>query len=126
MRESRVTTVWQAIALHTSIGLAHKFGAEQAIAQMGISVDVAGTDRHLLRAGPPIRCKLWPRHDLGYALAGLIADQVEVKPVKGPPLTFPRRAHQLIYPTTPPVTWFDVVASAGWNDQPRAGRSHPV
>jgi len=28
VQEARVTTAWQAIALHTSIGLAHKFGAE--------------------------------------------------------------------------------------------------
>src|SRR5258708_38455268 len=28
--DTGVTTVWQAIALHTSVGLAHKFGAEQA------------------------------------------------------------------------------------------------
>src|SRR4051794_33677708 len=38
--EARVTTVWQAIALHTSVGRAHKFGAEQAIAQMGIGADI--------------------------------------------------------------------------------------
>src|SRR6476646_9619876 len=34
--EARVTTVWQAIALHTSVGLAHRFGTEQAITHMGI------------------------------------------------------------------------------------------
>jgi hypothetical protein len=32
--EERITTVWQAIALHTSLGVAHKFGTEQAIVQM--------------------------------------------------------------------------------------------
>jgi hypothetical protein len=30
--------------------------------------------------------------------------------------------HQLIYATTPPVTWLDVVRSAGWNDQPSSDR----
>ena len=70
MQEARVTTVWQAIALHTSVGLAHKFGAEQAIAQMGISADIVGTDRDMLPPGFAERVHAsWPRHDLGYALA---------------------------------------------------------
>ena len=125
--EARVTTVWQAIALHTSVGLAHKFGAEQAIAQMGISTDIIGLDKQLLPPGFADRVHAtWPRHDLGYGLAELIADQVEANPAKGPPLTFPGHVHQLMYPATPAVTWFDVVRTAGWNDQPAADRSHPV
>jgi hypothetical protein len=129
--EVRVTTVWQAIALHTSGGLAHKFGAEQAIAQVGISADIMGIDRHLLQPGFAERVHAaWPRHDVGYALAEVIGRQIEANPAKGPPLTFPGHVHQLLYPTTPAVTWFDVVRTAGWNDQPSAGRSaessHPV
>ena len=116
--ERRVTTVWQAIALHTSVGLAHRFGAEQAIAQMGISADIVGVGKHLLPAGFADRVHaLWPRHDLGYALAEIIARQVEDNPEKGPPLTFPGHLHQLIYRTTPTLTWFDLVRAAGWNDQ---------
>ena len=122
--EARVSTVWQAIALHTSVGLAHKFGVEQAIAQMGISADIVGTDRHMLPTGFADRVHTsWPRHDVGYALAEVIARHVEANPAKGHPLTFPGHLHQLMYPTTPPVTWFDVVRTAGWNDQPSAGRS---
>jgi hypothetical protein len=33
-------------------------------------------------------------------------------------LTLPGHLHQLYYPTTPAVTWFDIVRAAGWNDQP--------
>lgn len=121
--ETRVTTVWQAIALHTSIGLAHRFGAEQAVAQMGISADVVGIDRQMLPPGFADRVHTtWPRYDLGYALAELIAGQVESNPAKGPPLTFPGHLHQLMYSTTPPVTWFDLVRAAGWNDQPSGER----
>ncbi len=125
--EARVTTVWQAIALHTSVGLAHRFGAEQAVAQLGISADVIGVDRRSLPTGFADRVHAsWPRHDLGYTLAEVIADQVEANPAKGPPLTFPGHVHQLMYPTAPPVTWFDLIRTAGWNDQPSAERSHPV
>jgi len=121
---SRVTTVWQSIALHTSIGLAHRFGMEQAVAQMGIGADIAGNDRQALPPGFADQVHAsWPRHNLGYALADVIARQVQANPTKGPPLTFPGHLHQLIYPTTPPVTWFDVVREAGWNDQPTADSS---
>jgi HD domain len=124
--EERVTTVWQAIALHTSVGIAHKFGAVQAIAQLGIATDIVGADRESLPPGFADRVhSSWPRHDLGYALAELIARQVEDNPAKGLPLTFPAHLHQLIYRTTPPVTWFDVVRSAGWNDQPRPAEAPP-
>jgi hypothetical protein len=116
--EARVTTVWQAIALHTSIGLAHRFGPVHAIAQLGIGADIAGNDRHMLPPDFADRVHaLWPRHNLGYALAEVIAGQVEANPAKGPPMTFPHHLHQLIYRITPPITWFDVVAAAGWNDQ---------
>jgi hypothetical protein len=88
--EERVTTVWQAIALHTSVGIAHKFGAVQAIAQLGIATDIVGAHRESLPPGFADRVHAsWPRHDLGYALAELIARQVEDNPAKGLPLTFP-------------------------------------
>jgi hypothetical protein len=64
--QARVTTVWQAIALHTSVGLAHKFGAEKAIAQLGISADVTGAERQLLPTDFAERVhESWPRHDVG-------------------------------------------------------------
>jgi HD superfamily phosphodiesterase len=123
VEEARVTTVWQAIALHTSVALAHRFGAVQAVAQMGISADIVGADREMLPTGFADRVHAsLPRHDLGYALAELIARQVEDNPEKGNPMTYPGHLHQLIYRTSP-VTWFDVVRAAGWNDQPSADRS---
>ncbi|HTI77547.1 MAG TPA: HD domain-containing protein [Mycobacterium sp.] len=126
MPEERVTTVWQAIALHTSVGIAHRFGAVQAVTHMGIGADIVGADRELLPPGFADGVHgAWPRHDLGYTLAEVIARQVEANPVKGPPLTFPGHVHQLMYGTTPPVTWFDLVRCAGWNDQPGTDHSAP-
>ena len=129
--EARVRTVWQAIALHTSIGLAHRFGAVQAVTQIGISTDIVGTDRQLLPAGfADLVHESWPRHDAGFTLAEVIAGQVEANPAKGPPLTFPAHVHELFYPATPTVTWFDLVRAAGWNDQPSSvgerGTAGPV
>jgi hypothetical protein len=121
--ESRVSTVWQAIALHTSPGLAHRFGPVQAVAHMGISTDIIGFDRELLSPGFADRVHtLFPRHDLGYSLARIVARQVEENPLKGPPLTFASHVHELMYGATAPVTWFDLVRNAGWNDQPDGDR----
>jgi hypothetical protein len=117
--DDRVTTVWQAIALHTSVGIAHRFGAVHAVTHLGIGTDIAGTERDLLTPGFADRVhETWPRHDLGYALAEVIAGQVEANPAKGHPMTFPGRLHQEMYPASPAVTWVDVVGAAGWNDQP--------
>ena len=117
--EDRLTTVWQAIALHTTIGIAHRFGPEQAIAQLGISADIAGNERQLLPASLVERVNnVWPRHNLGYAFAEVVAAQVEANPQKGPPLTFPAHVHHLFYGgATAPFTFFDLVDAAGWNDQ---------
>jgi hypothetical protein len=125
--EHRIVTVWQAIALHTSVGLAHRFGAEQAIIHLGIAADIVGADRHLLPPGfADLVHASWPRHDLGHALAEVIASQVEGNPAKGPPMSFPGHLHQLLYPTAPQLTWFDLVRAAGWNDRPRADRAQPT
>jgi hypothetical protein len=117
--EDRVTTVWQAIALHTSVGIAHRFGPVHAVTHLGIGTDIVGTDRDMLPAGFADRVhETWPRHDLGYALTEVIARQVEANPAKGHPMTFPGLLHQVMYPATPVVTFLDVVGASGWNDQP--------
>jgi hypothetical protein len=123
VQDDRVTTVWQAIALHTSVGIAHRFGAVHAITHMGIGTDIVGTDRDMLAPGFADRVHAsWPRHDLGYALTEVIARQVEANPAKGHPMTFPGHMHQLMYPATPAVTFLDVVGTSGWNDQPLVHR----
>ncbi|TRW80025.1 HD domain-containing protein [Mycolicibacterium sp. 018/SC-01/001] len=114
--EQRITTVWQAIALHTSVGLAHRFGPVIAVAHLGISADVVGVDRELL--DPTFTAEVnshWPRLGLGAALAETIADQVERNPQKGPPLTFPRQLHHLVTASAAP-SFFDLVAASGWDD----------
>jgi hypothetical protein len=116
--EDRITPVWTAIALHTSPGLAHRFGTVPAVAQMGIGTDIIGLGKGLLPNGFAERVhERWPRHNLGYRLAAVIARQVHDKPAKGDPLSFPGHLHQLVYPGSPSITWFDVVDAAGWGDK---------
>jgi hypothetical protein len=121
--EARVTAVWTAIALHTSPGLAHRFGAVPAVAQMGIGADIIGLGKELLPTGFAERVHAtWPRHNLGYQLAAVVAGQVQDNPAKGDPLGFPGHLYQLVYPEAPKITWFDVVDAAGWGDQPESTR----
>jgi hypothetical protein len=125
VEEERITTIWTAIALHTSAGLAHRFGAVPAVAQMGIGVDIIGIGKELLPKGFAARVhEAFPRHNLGYQFAAVVARHVHDNPAKGDPLNFPGHLHQLVYPDTPSVTWFDVIDAAGWGDQPDGAASH--
>lgn len=116
--EDRVTTVWQCIALHSSVGLANRFGAEQSVTFFGISLDIDGREKGLLHDGFAERVHTrWPRHDVGYALASAIAEGAQNNPAKAPPFTLPAHLHQLINGGASP-TFFELVGSNGWGDQP--------
>ncbi|WP_390893322.1 HD domain-containing protein [Mycobacterium deserti] len=116
--EDRANTVWQAIALHTSVGLAERFGPEQSVAFQGISLDINGFEKDRLSAGLVERINAtWPRHNLGYAIADLIAQGTQANPLKAPPFSFPAHLHQLINSGVP-VTFFDLLAGSPWGDQP--------
>lgn len=115
--DERARTVWQSIALHTSLGLAHRFGLEQALTFRGISLDVSGSERDVLPTGFAERVTAaWPRHNLAYAIADAVASGVEANPMKGPPMTFPAHVHELINGGS--LTFYDVVSNSGWGDQP--------
>jgi hypothetical protein len=112
--DARVTTVWQSIALHTSVGLADRFGADQSVSFFGISLDINGMEKSFLCPGFAERVHAaWPRHDLGYAIAEAIARDTQVNPMKAPPFSFPAHIQELINGTS--ISFFDVV---GWGDQP--------
>jgi hypothetical protein len=115
--EDRITPVWQSIALHTSVGLAHRFGPEQSVTFLGISLDINGLDKHVLPAGFADRVHAaWPRHDLGYAIAEDIARDIRANPMKAPPFSFPAHLHEVINGSS--IRFFDVVANSGWGDKP--------
>ncbi|MCP2320020.1 Ketosteroid isomerase homolog [Nocardia amikacinitolerans] len=117
--DARVRTVWNAVALHTVDGIAHRFGPVEALVQRGTGVDIVGRDRELLPEGFADRVHaVWPRYDLGYSFGEILARQVRDNTAKGSPFTFPGQVCQLYYPTHGPITWFDIVDGAGWNDRP--------
>ena len=116
--DETVQTVWQAIALHTSVGLAHRFGTVHAVSQAGIVLDINGFDKQRLSTGFAERVhEAWPRHDLGYAIASAIAADTRANPMKAPPFSFPAHLDQLIN-GGPSFTFLDLVDNSGWGDQP--------
>lgn len=116
--DDAVRTVWETIALHTSVGLAHRFGPVHAVSHLGIALDINGFDKTKLPEGFAERVHTaWPRHDLGYAIAEAIADDTRANPKKAPPLTFPEHIHHLIS-GAPAPTFFDLIGASGWGDRP--------
>ncbi len=122
LADDRVTTVWQSIALHTSIGLGHRFGTEQAVCHSGIEMDIAGTQKETLRPGFVDRVlAAWPRRNLGFEITEAIARHTQANPLKAPPFSFPAHVHHLMN-DAPPFSFADVVINAGWGDSFPRGR----
>jgi hypothetical protein len=80
----RVDTVWQAIAVGTIAGLAHRFGPVEAVAKMGIAGEIisVGENNAQWIYRFRTRCMAAPRS--GYTLTRLRARQVDDSPHIGP------------------------------------------
>lgn len=115
LADDRVITVWQTIALHTSVGLAERFGGVHCVAHHGISLDINGIEKDLLSSGFADRVHAaFPRHNLGYAIAEAIASDVAANPLKAPPFSFPAHLNEIVN-GAPSISFLDVV---GWGDGP--------
>ena len=114
--EDQVTVVWQSIALHTSVGLGHRFGTDHAVCHGGIDLDVVGARKDVLPSGFADRVHdAWPRHNLGFVIAEAIARDVQADPRKAPPFSFPGHVHHL-FNDAPSIDFADLVAGSGWAD----------
>ncbi|MFD9701719.1 nuclear transport factor 2 family protein [Lentzea sp. NPDC059081] len=119
LAEDKLPVLWDAVALHTSIGIANRKQPEVAITQLGASTDVAGVGLDRLPADlVDVVHELYPRHDLGYALPDLIIEQARANPAKAGPLTYPGHLLNLHVPLGTSSSWFDVLAGAPWGDRP--------
>jgi ketosteroid isomerase-like protein len=119
VEERRVAIAWDAIALHTSPGIANRKAAEVALTRAGFLIDVIGADREELPAGLAEELHaVLPRADLAYALSDAVLAQATDKPQKANPLTFAGvlLRHHLPYGAYP--GWYDLIGTAGWGDKP--------
>ncbi|MYX97775.1 SgcJ/EcaC family oxidoreductase [Streptomyces sp. SID486] len=119
VEERRIAIAWDAVALHTSDGIAARKGTEVALAQAGIATDILGVRRESLPSGLADDVHvLLPRLDLGYALSDAVLAQAMAKPSKAPPLTFPGDLLRRHLPHGAHPGWYDLLAAAGWGDKP--------
>ncbi|MEU7136053.1 HD domain-containing protein [Streptomyces sp. NPDC046261] len=121
--EQTVAVVWDAIALHTSEGIASRKGPEIALTHAGISADVLGSDKDLLPDGFADRVHAaFPREDLAFAMTDLIVQQALANPAKAGPLSFPGQLVRRHLPQDALPDWYDLIAQAGWGDRPTTAR----
>jgi ketosteroid isomerase-like protein len=117
--DTRIATVWDAIALHTSQGIASRKSLEVALTQAGIATDILGIDRENLPPGLADQMHaLLPRADLGYALSAAVLNQVKAKPHKAFPTTLSGELMRLHSPHGGFPGWYDLIDAAGWGDKP--------
>ncbi|MFF2196589.1 HD domain-containing protein [Streptomyces sp. NPDC058157] len=121
--EEAVAVVWDAVALHTSEGIAPRKGPEVALVHAGISVDVLGRGRELLPEGFAERVHAaFPRADLAYALTDVIVRQALDNPAKAGPFGFPGQLLRRHLPAGTLPDWYDLIGAAGWGDRPTTAR----
>jgi ketosteroid isomerase-like protein len=119
VEQRRVAIAWDAIALHTSPGIANRKAAEVALTRAGFLIDVLGAGREQLPAGLAEELHaVLPRADLVYALSDAVRVQAMAKPQKANPLTFAGvlMRHHLPHGAYP--GWYDLIGTAGWGDKP--------
>lgn len=115
--EERAEIVWDAVALHTSLGIANRKRPEIALAQAGIGTDVLGRSADLLPPGLADEVhEAYPRQRLGHALADAIVAQARDKPGKAAPHTFPGELVRQRAPDVHVPDWNELVAACVWRD----------
>ncbi|MER6948696.1 hypothetical protein ABT294_32215 [Nonomuraea sp. NPDC000554] len=90
LSEARTQIVWDAIALHTSSGIANWKGPVAEFAQQGIALDIGGQGTDRLPPGFADEAHArFPRLGVEDALADAIVSQVLANPAKGMFMTLP-------------------------------------
>jgi len=113
---AQVDTVWQAIALNTSLGIAERRGAVCALTLAGVSADF-GVDAVFIPDDVAATIHgAYPRISIGRTLADAIAAQARDNPANAPPFSMPA---QLLMERAAPshLTTVEQLAQAGrWGD----------
>ncbi|MGW1365338.1 HD domain-containing protein [Streptomyces chartreusis] len=112
---ARAEVVWDAIALHTSPGIADRKRHEIALAHQGISVDIFGFGREMVPDGlGQSLYAAYPRLELGRQLGDTVAAQASANPRKAPPFTFPAGVLAERLGGAPGPTYAELLAACPW------------
>lgn len=112
----RAEIVWDAIALHTSLGIANRKRPEIALMQAGTATDVMGAPTDLPPGLADQTLAVLPRLDLRNSIRDAITAQAAFRPAKAPPYTLPGELVRTYVPDTNVATWDDMTAASGWID----------
>ncbi|MGA4837895.1 HD domain-containing protein [Streptomyces sp. G45] len=109
----RVEVVWDAIALHTSEGIASRKRPEIALVSAGTRLDIAGSAADLPPGYADRVHAVLPRLHAAAVLGDAIVEQARARPAKAPLFTLPGELFRQRTGGTWP-TWEQ--ATAGWRD----------
>ncbi|MFV2174216.1 HD domain-containing protein [Actinomadura sp. LOL_016] len=113
MAEERRRVVWEAIALHTSLGIAHRMRPEIALTHAGSGADVVEFGADALPDGLADRAHAsFPRLDAGRELTGTIIGQIARNAGKAPLGSLPAAMAGQAGVDVPTPRWADLVARA--------------
>ncbi|WP_433654113.1 HD domain-containing protein [Nocardia sp. CA-128927] len=111
MAAKDVDAVWEAIALHTSAGIAERMGGLTELTHVGIGTDFGFRSDFITDTQGAEIHRAYPRHAMATSLTDEIIAQVRRRPAKAPPYTM--AAEQLRERDTPPhLTALEAAANA--------------
>ncbi len=120
--ERRARIVWEAVALHTSDGIASRMDPEIALVQVGILADILGLGRDELPTDLVNRAlrvpARRPRIRPGRSGRGAGDGQAE----QATPMSLPGHLVRWHQPIGTLPDWYGLVSAAGWGDRPAAAR----
>jgi hypothetical protein len=114
--QDRAEIVWDAIALHTALGIANRKRPEIALMQAGTAVDVVGGPDDLPPGFAERTLAILPRLGLQTEIREAITAQAAAKPSKAPPYTLPGELVRTYTAEVTVPTWEETIARSGWNE----------
>jgi len=109
----RVRVVWEAVALHTSLGIAHRMRPEIALTHAATGVDIAAMGAEALPGGIAERAHAaFPRLEPGCGLTEVIVDQIARNPAKAALGSFPADLARQHGVGAPVPDWTEIIAAA--------------
>lgn len=111
--EKRTETVWQAIALHTLSGIAHRMPGEIALAHLGIGLDVLSFGAERLPEGFADEVHAaYPRLEPGCGLRAAITGQIAKNHDKAPMGSLPYELARQSGIPVPELAWTELEENA--------------
>ncbi|MFB4316982.1 HD domain-containing protein [Actinomadura sp. 21ATH] len=112
-----VDTVWQSIALHTSLGIVERRGTVCALANGGTVIDVTAQGADFITDAEAAAIHgAYPRLSTVRHLFGAIGEQIDARPEKAPPASLPGEIARL-RGTGGLAEYEDgLIAASRWND----------